>query len=124
MVKAKNIDEYITGFPEGTRQALEQIRAIVHREAPEAKETISYNMPAFALNGTYLVYFAGYKNHIGFYPAPVAHAAFKKELAQYKTGKGSVQFPLSKPMPEDLVTRLVRHSMKENKARTNSKKGI
>src|SRR5687767_4622557 len=97
--KAKNIDDYISGFPEDTQKALEQVRATIRKAAPEAEETISYAIPTFTINKKYLVYFAGFKSHIGFYPAPVGMEAFKKELSHYKQGKGSVQFPLDEPMP-------------------------
>jgi len=111
--KPNNIDEYIAGFPKDVQKILEQIRTTVKQAAPEAEETISYAMPAFKLQGN-LVYFAAFKNHIGFYALPTGNEAFKKELSTYKTGKGSIQFPLDKPMPLDLVTRIVKFRIKEN----------
>ena len=111
--KAENIDEYIAAFPESTRHILEQIRTVVREAAPGATETISYDMPAFKLNGN-LVYFAAYKNHIGFYATPTGHEAFKKDLAPYKQGKGSVQFPLDQPMPLKLIAKIVQFRVKEN----------
>jgi uncharacterized protein YdhG (YjbR/CyaY superfamily) len=120
--KPATIDEYIAGFPRPVQEAMEQIRAAIKKAAPEAEEIISYAMPTFTLNKTYLVYFAGYKNHIGFYPAPVENETFKEEFSAYKTGKGTVQFPLDKPMPLDLVTRIVEFRIRENLARTNKKR--
>lgn len=120
--KPNNIDEYIASFPEDTQKLLEQVRATIKKAAPEAEETISYAMPSFNLNKTYLVYFAAYKNHIGFYPAPVSMEAFKKDLAAYKTGKGSVQFPLDQPLPVDLITRIVKFRVEENVERAALKK--
>ncbi|HMJ46941.1 MAG TPA: DUF1801 domain-containing protein [Ferruginibacter sp.] len=120
--KPASIDEYIAGFQEQTQKILEQVRATIKKAAPGAEETISYAMPAFRLNG-YLVYFAAFKNHIGFYPAPSGSAAFIKELSPYKTGKGSVQFPLDKPMPLHLITKIVQFRVKENlqKQKTSKK---
>ncbi len=115
-----NIDEYIAAFPTETQILLEQIRRAIQEAAPDAEETISYAMPAFKLNGN-LVYFAGYKNHIGFYATPNGHEAFKEELVVYKTGKGSVQFPLNQPMPLDLIKRMVAFRVKENEAKIKSK---
>ena len=112
--KPKDIDEYIAGFPKNTQKILKQIRAIIKKAAPGAEETISYAMPAFKLKGRHLIYFAGYKNHIGLYPAPRGNEAFKKELSVYKIGKGTVQFPLDKPMPLNLITRIVKFKIKEN----------
>ncbi len=112
--KPKDIDEYIAGFPKDTQKNLEQIRAAIKKAAPGAEETISYAMPTFKLKGRYLVYFAGYKNHIGLYPAPRGNEAFKKDLSVFKGGKGTVQFPLDKPMPLNLITRIVKFRIKEN----------
>src|SRR5207253_8984189 len=92
MFKPQSIDAYISDFPAETQKVLKQVRSSVKKAAPKAEETISYGMPAFTLHGSYLVYFAGYKNHIGFYPAPIGIELFKKELSKYKSGKGSVQF--------------------------------
>lgn len=109
----RNIDEYLERFPAETQKALKQVRAAIRRAAPEAEEKISYAMPAFALYGN-LVYFAGYKSHIGFYATPTGHAAFAKDLSGYKIGKGSVQFPLSEPMPVKLIERMVKFRVSEN----------
>jgi uncharacterized protein YdhG (YjbR/CyaY superfamily) len=107
-----DIDSYIASFPEDTRALLEQIRSTVRKAAPEAKEIINYRMPTFVLNGN-LVHFAAFKNHIGFYPTPSGIEAFKKELSVYEGSKGSVQFPLNKPIPLDLISRIVKFRVKE-----------
>lgn len=110
----KTIDDYIKIFPQDVESILERMRQTIRKATPEAVESISYQMPTFKLNGKNLVYFAGYKNHIGFYPVPSGIRAFKKELSQYKTGKGSVQFPIDKPVPYDLVKKIVMFRVKEN----------
>lgn len=115
-----SIDEYIAAFPTETQILLEQVRQAILEAALGAEETISYAMPAFKLNGN-LVYFAGYKHHIGFYATPNGHEAFKHELSTYKTGKGSVQFPLNQPMPLDLIKRMVAFRVKDNEAKIKSK---
>ena len=107
------IDEYIRAFPEDVQRILEKVRQTVRKAAPEAIETISYGMPTFNLNGTYLVYFAAYKNHIGFYPLPLGNDALK-ELAPYQGAKGAVRFPLDEPIPFDLVKKIVAFRMKEH----------
>jgi uncharacterized protein YdhG (YjbR/CyaY superfamily) len=112
--KHQTIDEYIEAFPLETQEVLQMLRALIHKEVSGATETISYDMPTFNHNGSYLVYFAGYKKHIGFYPAPIGVAEFENELSAYKTGRGSVQFPLNKPMPIDLITRIVQYRLKKN----------
>lgn len=101
------IDEYIAQFPAETQQALNQVREVIIATCPDAVESISYAMPAYKLNGKPLVYFAGYKNHIGFYATPTGHEAFKEALSHYKQGKGSVQFPLTDPMPLELIKQIV-----------------
>ena len=116
--KPSSIDEYIAGFPEPIQELLEKVRATIQKAAPQAVETISYAIPTFKLNNTYLVYFAGWKNHLSVYPAPVEHPDFKKELSAYKTARGTVQFPYNKPVPFDLITRMVRHLINENSVRT------
>ena len=109
----KTIDEYIKTFPEDVQRILEKMRKTIRNAVPEAVEAISYQMPAFKLNGA-LVYFAAFKNHIGFYPTSSGIEEFKKELSPYKGGKGSVQFPIEKPIPYDLVKKIVIFRMKEN----------
>lgn len=112
--KFKNTDDYIKSFPKDVRQRLEQIRTIIKNTAPDAEESISYGMPAYKLKGKPLVYFATFKNHIGFYATPSGHSEFAKELSKYKQGKGSVQFPLDKPLPLGLITKIVKFRVKEN----------
>jgi uncharacterized protein YdhG (YjbR/CyaY superfamily) len=109
-----DIDDYIARFPADIRELLEQVRQAVLQAAPGAQETIKYNMPAFTLNGE-LVYFAAFKRHIGFFPAPTGVPEFEADLSKYKTGKGSVQFPLNKPMPLNLITRIVKYRMQKTK---------
>lgn len=113
MKKPQNVDEYISSFPEEIQAVLEQIRSTVKKAAPEAEEVISYSMPAYKLNGV-LCYFAAFESHIGFYALPEGNETFKKELSQYKTGKGSIQFPLNKPIPFDLITKIVAFRRNEN----------
>lgn len=111
--KPTSIDDYIAGFPEDVQKILQEVRVTIRQAAPEAKETISYAMPAFTLNGA-LIYFAGYKSHIGLYPTPAGIDEFKEDLSKYKAAKGSVQFPLDKPMPLDLITRITKFLVKRN----------
>jgi len=112
----KTIDEYIAGFPKDIQSKLQALRATIRKAAPDAEEAIKYQMPTFTLTGN-LVHFAAFKNHIGFYPAPTGIAAFKKELAAYKTSKGAVQFPLDQPLPLKLIARMVKFRVKENLAK-------
>ena len=109
----QNFDDYLERFPKDAQQRLQKMRLAVKKAAPKAKEMISYGIPAFTLNGT-LVWFAAFKNHIGFYPRTSAIAAFKKELSGYKGAKGSVQFPFDKPLPISLIERMVKFRVKEN----------
>lgn len=111
---ATSIDEYIAEFSPETQKVLEEMRALIAATAPDATETISYAIPTFDLNGKHLVHFAGYANHVGFYPVPSAMEAFKDELAPYRHGKGSAQFPLDKPLPVDLIRRVVEFRIDEN----------
>lgn len=115
------IDEYIAQFPEDIQQILNHIRAVIKESAPGAEERISYRMPAFYLNGI-LVYFAAFKRHIGFYPTGSGIEAFKDELSSYQWSKGAVQFPLDKPMPDELISRIVQFRIAENKKKGGSKK--
>lgn len=117
----KDIDSYIATFPEDLQILLEQVRNTIKSSAPKAEEVISYNMPAFKYHGM-LVYFAGYKNHIGFYSLPSGHKAFEKELSKYKQGKGSVQFPIDEPMPLALIKKMVKYRVKENLEKSKLKK--
>ena len=119
---AKNIDEYIAGFPKDIQALLEQIRTTISKAAPKAEEAIKYAIPTFVLNGKNLVHFAAFKNHIGFYPTPTGIESFKKELSKYKQGKGSVQFPLDEPMPLALITKIVKFNMLRNAEAVAKKK--
>ena len=121
MTKPGNIDEYIKGFPKEIQQILEQVRQTIKKAAPLATEAISYGMPAFKLNGM-LVWFAAYSKHIGFYPKASGIEKFKKELSIYKSAKGSVQFSVDKPLPLDLITKIVKFRVSENLARSKKTK--
>lgn len=111
--KPKSVDEYIASFPVEIQEILEQVRQTIKKAAPDAEEKISYAIPTFALHGN-LVHFAAFKNHIGFYALPSGNEKFQKELASYTVGKGSIQFPIDKPMPLDLITKIVDFRVKEN----------
>ena len=116
----KSVDEYIQAFPESVQILLRDVRSTIRENALEAVEGIAYGMPAYKLFGKPLVYFGAYKKHLGFYATPTGHEAFAKELSRYKQGKGSVQFPLNKPIPYELIGRIVAFRVKENTK--NSKK--
>lgn len=117
------IDEYIAGFSQDVQTILEELRATIRQAAPNAGETIKYQIPTFTLNGN-LVHFAAYKHHIGFYPAPSGVVAFNDELTVYKQAKGSIQFPIDQPLPLDLISRIVKFRVAENleKAAAKSKR--
>lgn len=117
----KTIDEYIAGFPPDIQEVLEKIRMTVSEAAPDAEEKISYQMPTFTLHGN-LVHFAAFKRHIGFYPVPTGIEAFKEELSAYEGGKGSVKFPLDQPIPFDLIGKIVKFRVKENRERAEAKR--
>ena len=108
------IDEYINQFPDDIQEKLNIIRKIILDNAPHAEEILSYGMPGYKLNKKPLVYFAAFKNHIGFYATPSGHSQFQEELSKYKQGKGSVQFPYSKPIPYELIERIVKFRVIEN----------
>jgi uncharacterized protein YdhG (YjbR/CyaY superfamily) len=110
----KTIDQYIETFPENVQSIFENVRQIIQKTAPEAVETISYGIPSFNLNGRYLVYFAAWKRHISLYPIPSGDEAFQKELSPNVSGKGTIRFPLNKPIPYDLVEKIVKFLMQEN----------
>jgi uncharacterized protein YdhG (YjbR/CyaY superfamily) len=107
------VDEYISGFPVDVQKKLEQIRATIIKAAPDAEETIGYGIPTYKLHGN-LVHFAGWKHHIGFYATPNGNEAFREDLSVYKQSKGAVQFPLDKPLPLALITRIVKFRVKQN----------
>jgi len=123
--EVQSIDEYISQFPLETQEILKTLRKVIKDTAPDAEEKISWQMPTFVLHGN-LVHFAAHKNHIGFYPNPSGIEAFKQELAEYKGAKGSVQFPLNKPLPYELIRRIVKFRVEENtnqaKERVKTKK--
>lgn len=113
MQEYKDIDEYLANFSGDTRQKLDTVRRIVKEVAPDATEKISYGIPTFSLNGKNLVHFAGYDSHIGFYPGSVPIKEFEKDLTGYKTSKGTVQFPLDKPLPEELITKITKSCIEQ-----------
>ena len=114
MIKPLDVDHYVKEFPTEIQILLEQMRGAIKSVVPDAVESISYGMPAYKSNGKPLVYFAGFKNHIGFYATPSGHTSFAAELSGYKRGKGSVQFPVDQPLPIDLILRIVRFRVEEN----------
>lgn len=117
----KTIDEYIAGFPKDVQEILQKVRMTIKKAAPDAEETISYLMPTFTLKGKYLIYFAAYKKHIALYPVPTGDAEFNEEVSVYQKGKGTLQFPLDKPIPYKLITKIVKLSVKENLERAAAK---
>jgi uncharacterized protein YdhG (YjbR/CyaY superfamily) len=121
MAPAKTVDEYLKPFPPEVRNKLEQLRQTIKAAAPEAEELISYMMPAYKQNGA-LVYFGGYKTHIGFYPTARGIEAFKKELSGYEGSKGTVRFPIDKPLPLGLISKIVKFRVKENEEKKKAKK--
>jgi uncharacterized protein YdhG (YjbR/CyaY superfamily) len=122
VLQPNNFDEYIATFPPGIQKILSLLRSTIKKAAPDAEEKISYAMPTYYLNGN-LVHFAAYKNHIGFYPAPSGIVAFEKELSVFKTSKGAVQFPINKPLPLALITKIVKYRVKENLEAPKTKTG-
>ena len=116
----KTIDEYIAGFPHEVQEILEKIRKTIRTAAPDAEETIKYRMPTFTLKGN-LVHFAAFRKHVGFYPVPTGIEGFRNELSVYEGGKGSVKFPLDKPIPLDLIGKIVEFRVKENLERAEAK---
>lgn len=120
--KYETVSSYIASLPLNTQKVLKQVRAIIKKAAPGAVETISYNIPAFRLNEKNLVYYAGWKNHFSIYPVPKGDHAFVKEITAYQTGKGTLQFPLDKPIPVRLISKLVMQRIKENEMKAGIKK--
>ena len=116
----KDIDEYIAGFPNDVREILERIRITIRKAAPDAEETMKYQMPTFTLNGN-LIHFAAFKKHIGLYPAPRGIDAFKDELTVYEGAKSSLRFPLDKPIPFELISRIVKFRVKKNLEKAEAK---
>lgn len=117
----KSIDEYISQFTPDVQEILISLTRVIKEAAPQAEEKISYQMPTFSLEGN-LVHFAAYKNHLGFYPSPSGIEAFKDELSFYKSAKGSVQFPLNKALPYELISEIVKFRVRENTSRAKTKK--
>lgn len=115
----KTIDQYINTFPPDVQEKLQKIRQTIRKIVPGAEETISYGMPTFNLNGSYLIYFAGWKNHISLYPVPSNSGVLQDELSQYLSGKGTVKFPLKKPIPYDLVEKIVEYRLREHRGKKN-----
>jgi len=113
-VRFNSIDEYIATFPENIQKILEEIRATIKAAAPDSEETISYQMPAFKLNGMYIAHFSAWKNHIGMYPIPAGNEAFNKEVSKYKGAKSSLNFPIVKPMPLKLISKIVKLRIDDN----------
>ncbi|CAM2812733.1 Uncharacterized conserved protein YdhG, YjbR/CyaY-like superfamily, DUF1801 family [Flavobacterium succinicans] len=111
----ENVASYLAKFPEASQKRIQQIRALILEKAPEAKESISYGMPAYKTNGKPLIYFAAFKNHIGLYATPSSHSHFAEALSPYKQGKGSVQFPNEQPLPLDLIAEIIAFRVEENK---------
>ncbi len=120
-IKAKNVDEYIALQPVEIRGTLEELRETIKKAAPKAEEIISYKMPGYKFHGV-LVYFGAYQNHIGFYPTGSGISAFKKELSVYEGSKGTVRFPIDKPLPLTLIKKIVRFRLKENEQKKLLKK--
>ena len=117
----KDVDSYVAVFPIGTQKHLTQLRGLVQKIVPKAEESLSYQMPAYKYLGKPLVYFAGYKGHIGFYPTPSAILEFKRELSMYPTSKGAVQFPIDKALPVTLITQIVKFRKLENEEKAAKK---
>jgi uncharacterized protein YdhG (YjbR/CyaY superfamily) len=117
----RNIDECIAAFSSDVQDILQKVRTTIREAAPDAQETISYKIPTFSLKGKYLIYFAGYKKHISLYPAPIGVDEFKTELAPYESGRATAKFPLAKPIPFDLISRIVKYRITANLGREAAK---
>jgi len=122
MKKTISVEDYIATFPKTVQTRLKKLRILILKNAQGAVESISYGMPAYKTEGKPLLYFAGYENHIGLYATPTANVKFSKELAAYKQGKGSIQFPLESPLPIDLITKIIEFRVNENFSQKKSKK--
>ena len=116
-----SVEEYIAAFPDGMQKTLKELRSTIRMAAPQAEEKISYGIPAFTMNGRYLIYFAGWKNHISLYPIPAGDPAFNSKIAPYISGKGTLKFPLDQPLPLDLVAEMVRLQMSAHLEKTRFK---
>lgn len=111
--KMNDVDKYIAGFPAEVQEKLQQVRSLIMETAPEAVEKLAYGMPGYKYKGKPMLYFAGHTSHLGLYATPVTHESFADELSEYKQGKGSVQFPYSKPIPLDLIKRMIEFKLKQ-----------
>ena len=120
MTKPANIDAYIANFPEDVQKKLNQIRSTIRKAIPKAEEAIKYGIPTYVLNGN-VVHFGGYKNHIGFYPAPGGIEAFKKELSAYEESKGTIKFPRDKPLPTALIAKISKYRAMQNQGKVKAK---
>lgn len=118
---ADDIDAYVAGFPADVRQVLEKIRAIIRKAAPDAHESISYGIPTFKRHGGYLIYFAGFKQHVSIYPVLSECPGFEDELAPYRSGRGTAKFPIGEPIPYPLIRKIVEFMAQENARRTTEK---
>jgi uncharacterized protein YdhG (YjbR/CyaY superfamily) len=116
-----SIHEYIASFPDDVQEILQELRETIKAAAPDAGETISYGIPTFTLNGKYLIYFAGWKNHISIYPIPTGTEAFNKQVSKYVGGKGTLKFPMDKPLPTRPITKIAKLRVAENLKRTDKK---
>lgn len=123
MQKPSDIDQYIKAFPKEVRENLERLRSTIRKAAPDAEEAIRYGMPTFILKGN-LVHFAAYKNHTGFYPAPSGIESFREELSMYETSKGAIRFPVDRPLPLDLISKIVKFRVRENIEKAEAKKNL
>jgi uncharacterized protein YdhG (YjbR/CyaY superfamily) len=119
--KSKTVEEYLSTLPENAKGLLLTVRDLIKNAAPKAEELISYGIPAFKLNGRNLIYFAGWKEHISIYPIPAGDAAFQKEISSYQGGKGTLKFPINKPLPISLIKKIIKFSIKENLERAQNK---
>lgn len=120
---AETVDSYVASFPADVQSVLTRIRAAIKKAAPDAEETISYRIPTFKRNGTYLLYFAGFKMHVSIYPILSECPAFEDELAPYRSGRGTAKFPLDRPVPFDLIDKIVRFMADENARRVSGRSG-
>ncbi len=121
-VNFESIDDYIASFPDNVQEIMKELRGTIKAAAPEAEEKISYQMPTFTLNGKYLVYFAGWKTHIAFYGAPKGNPQFNEDLSAYESGQGTLKFLLDKPIPFDLITKIVKFRVAENLKKSDKEK--
>jgi uncharacterized protein YdhG (YjbR/CyaY superfamily) len=113
-MKFTSINEYVSTLPENAQKAMREIIAAIKNNVPDAEEHISYNMPAFKVNGEYFIHFSAWKNHIGMYPIPAGNEAFQKQIEQYRSAKSSLNFPLDKPMPIQLIKKVIKFRIAEN----------